>query len=230
MDHSESIRLMAAERYLLGELTPEAREQFEEHFFDCQECALEVRAGAAFLEHSKAVLSEPVPASLSKAPVPVPVKPGWLAWFRPAFVVPVLAALLVVVGYQNLVTYPELKGAVAVFNQPQILASASLMNANARGANKTVVSARPGEPFLLFVDIPAEARFTSYVAELHGPDGNPEWSLTIPAETAKDMVPIRVPADHRAAGVYTLVVRGVDSSGGQGSEVGRYPFELQIRN
>jgi len=37
MDHGESIRLMAAEKYLLGELAPELREQFEEHFFDCQE-------------------------------------------------------------------------------------------------------------------------------------------------------------------------------------------------
>jgi len=27
MDHSESIRLMAAEKYLLGELTPELRDQ-----------------------------------------------------------------------------------------------------------------------------------------------------------------------------------------------------------
>ena len=49
MDHSESIRLMAAEKYLLGELAPELREQFEEHFFDCQECALDVRAGAALV-------------------------------------------------------------------------------------------------------------------------------------------------------------------------------------
>jgi Putative zinc-finger len=229
MDHGEAIDLMAAEKYLLGELTPESREQFEEHFFDCQECALEVRAGAAFVEHSKVVLSEPVAVSPLKVPVPVPAKPGWLAWLRPALVVPVLAALLAVIGYQNLVTYPKLKGEVAVFNRPQILASASLINANTRGASKTVVSARQGEPFLLFVDIAGEARFSSYVAELDGPAGNSEWALTIPAETTKDMVPIRVPADHRGAGTYTLVVRGVDPTGEKGPEIGRYSFELQIQ-
>jgi hypothetical protein len=228
MDHSESIRLMAAEKYLLGELTPELREQFEEHFFDCQECALEVRAGAAFVEHSKVLLAEPIAGSSARAVVPAPAKPGWLAWLRPAFVVPVLAVLLAVIAYQNLVTYPTLKGAVAVVDAPRILASVSLMNANTRGVNKTVVSARQGEPFLVFVDIPAESRFSSYVAELYGPTGSLEWSLTIPAETAKDMVPIRVPAGHRGAGMYTLVVRGVDSAGGKGFEVGRYPFELQI--
>jgi hypothetical protein len=229
MDHSESIRLMAAEKYLLGELTPESREQFEEHFFECQECALDVRAGAAFVEQSKVVLSEPVLVSPVKAPDPAPAKLGWFAWLRPAFAAPVLAALLAVVGYQNLVTYPKLKGEVAVFNRPQILASASLINANTRGAGRTVVAARRGEPFLLFVDIPSDARFSSYVAELDGPAGNSEWSLMVPPEATKDMVPIRVPADHRRSGRYTLVVRSVDSSGGKGSEVGRYPFELQIR-
>ncbi|MGA9964663.1 MAG: zf-HC2 domain-containing protein [Terriglobales bacterium] len=230
MDHSESIRLMAAEKYLLGELAPELREQFEEHFFDCQECALDVRAGAALVEHSKVVLSEPIAVSPARVPVPARTKPGWLAWLRPALVVPVLAVLLAVIGYQNLVTYPKLKGEVAVVNRPLILASASLINANTRGAGRTVVSARQGEPFLLFVDIPADTRFSSYAAELEGPDGSSEWSLTIPAETAKDTVPIRVPPGNHGRGVYILVVRGVDSSGGKGIEVGRYPFELQIRN
>jgi Putative zinc-finger len=231
MDHSESIRLMASEKYLLDELTPELRDQFEEHFFDCQECALEVRAGAAFVEHSKIVLSEPVAVSTMSVPAAASVaRPGWFARLRPAFALPVLAALLLVVGYQNLVTYPKLKGEAAAFSRPQILASASLINANTRGAGRTVVSARQDEPFLLFVDIPGDARFSSYVAELDGPAGNSEWSLAIPAETTKDTVPIRVPASHRGAGSYTLVVRGVDSSGGKGVEVGRYPFELQIRN
>ena len=65
MDHSESIRLMAAEKYLLGELTPDLQEKFEEHFFECQECALDVRAGAALVEHSKVVLAEPFAVSQS---------------------------------------------------------------------------------------------------------------------------------------------------------------------
>ena len=35
MDHSEAVQLMATERYLLGELSPDQREAFEEHFFEC---------------------------------------------------------------------------------------------------------------------------------------------------------------------------------------------------
>lgn len=227
MDHSEAIRLMAAEKYLLGELTAESCEQFEEHFFECQECARDVRAGAAFVEHSKVLLATP-----AAQPQVVAVRQadkqagGWLPWLRPGLAVPAMAVLLAVIGYQNLVTYPQLKGEV---DAPRILASASLINANTRGANKSVVTARKGEPFLLFVDIPGEARFSAYVAELHGPEGRSEWSLTIPGEATKDTVSIRVPPGH-GAGMYTLVVRGVGDTGGQNSEVGRYPFELQIRN
>ena len=140
------------------------------------------------------------------------------------------ALLLVVVGYQNVVTYPHLQGELAAVNRPQILASASLINANTRGTDKTVVSVRRGEPFLLFLDIPGDARFSSYMAELQGPNENSVWSLAVPGEATKDTIPIRVPGDHHEAGMYTLMVRGIDSSGGKGSEIGRYPFELQVRN
>ncbi len=37
-----------AERYLLGELSAEEREKFEEHYFSCQQCADSVMAGATF--------------------------------------------------------------------------------------------------------------------------------------------------------------------------------------
>jgi hypothetical protein len=225
MDHNEAIRLMAAEKYLLGELTPESCEQFEEHFFDCQECARDVRAGAAFVEHSKVLLAAPAiePSQI----VGAGRRGAWLRWLRPAFVVTALAVLLAVIGYQNLVMYSKLKGVV---DAPRILASASLINANTRGAGKTVVSTLRGEPFLLFVDIPGEARFSAYVAELYGPTGKSEWSLAIPAETTKDAVPIRVPPGQHGAGMYTLVVRSVDPAGKNLSEIGRYPFELQIQN
>ena len=136
--------------------------------------------------------------------------------------------LLAVVGYQNFITYPNLKQTVALATTPQILPSASLINVTTRGANRPVVVAHQGQPFLLFVDIPAEARFTSYVAELLGPNGNSEWSLNIPADGTKDTLSIRVPSDDYSAGMQTLVVRGL-SSGSSSSEIGRYPFELQFQ-
>ncbi len=65
MDHTAVVRQKMTERYLLDELDPEVRDEFEEHYFDCPECALDIRAGAQFVAHSKTVLaesSEPTPA------------------------------------------------------------------------------------------------------------------------------------------------------------------------
>src|SRR5258708_31824012 len=130
MDHDEAVRQKATERYLLDELDPGLKDQFEEHLFDCQDCALDVRAAAMFVEQVKVVLGEPTVTSSMQTPVTVPAKAGWLAWFRPAFAVPVLAVLLAVVGYQNFVTYPRLMQAA---NQPQVGPWASV-NVSTRGA------------------------------------------------------------------------------------------------
>ena len=47
MTHSEAVQQMAAERYLLDELAPDVRDAFEEHMFDCQECALDVEGSVS---------------------------------------------------------------------------------------------------------------------------------------------------------------------------------------
>jgi anti-sigma factor RsiW len=226
MDHDAVVRQQMTERYLLDELDPETRDEFEEHFFDCPDCALDVRAGALFVEQSKVVLaekSEPISSGLP-VPAPVPARPGWLPWLRPALVVPVMALLLVTVGYQNLVTYPQLRQAL---NSPQVLPWASV-NVGTWGSGGPVITTRPGEGFLLFVRIPPEESYSRYTAELYNPAGKLEWSLTIPATSAQDQWPVQVPGANRGAGNYILAVRGVTAAG-EGKEVGRASFELQIQ-
>ena len=229
MDHTEAIQSMIAEKYLLNELSPESRDQFEEHFFSCPDCALDVRAGAALVEQMKMALSETTHADQVRVPSPVSRKSGWVGWLRPALALPALAILLAVIGYQNFVTYPRLQ---LVANAPQVLPWASV-NLNSRGTNAPIITAHPGEGFLLFVNIPPDSRYSSYVAELHDQSGKVEWSLAIPAVPAQDVWPIRVPAAGRQSGTYTLVVhgivvQGIDSAGAR-SEVGRSPFELHIQ-
>ena len=122
MDHNEAVRQNATERYLLDELEPELRDQFEEHLFDCQDCALDVRAAATFVEQSKVILAEPA-VSAAKLTAPVKSNARWLAWLRPSLAVPVFALLLAVIGYQNFVTVPRL---IQAANDPQIAPWASV--------------------------------------------------------------------------------------------------------
>jgi anti-sigma factor RsiW len=55
MDHNEALQLQAAEKYVLGELSQSLRDKFEEHFFECPECALDVKAVAGFVDNARAV-------------------------------------------------------------------------------------------------------------------------------------------------------------------------------
>jgi hypothetical protein len=227
MDHEVVVRQKMTERYLLNELDSESRDEFEEHFFDCPECAFDVRAGSAFVEQTKNVLAEAREAETAPAAIPAtaPAGGGWLAWLRPAFAAPVLALLLAVVGYQNLVTYPQLKQAL---NRPQVLPWAPV-NVGTWGSGGPVIAASPGQGFLLFVRIPPDGSYSNYTADLYSPAGKVEWSLTIPVTAGQDQWPVQVPGANREAGTYTLAVRGVTAAG-QSKEVGRTSFELKIQN
>jgi hypothetical protein len=55
MDHETAIQLEAAERYALGQLSPQERDSFEEHFFLCSVCAADVRELAALKANLRAV-------------------------------------------------------------------------------------------------------------------------------------------------------------------------------
>lgn len=224
MDHKDAVRLRATERYLLNELDPDQLDQFEEHLFDCQDCALEVRAAAMFVEQSKNVLSETVGTIPMQVVTPVP--PGWFSWLRPAFAVPVMALLLAVVGYQNLVELPTLKSASTL---PQIMPSASI-NIATRGTDVPLIPTKKGQAFSLLVDLPPESGYSSYIADLYNPAGKIEWSLAVPAESVtNDSLSVRVPGTPRQAGVYILAVRGVPRDGNSPSEIGRHSFELRVQ-
>ena len=213
MDHHEAIRAMATEKYLLNELSPDLREDFEEHLFGCHECSMDVRAGSVFLEHSKADLAAPAPSIL------VPARAsGLFSWWRAAFAVPAMAILLLIIGYQNLVTYPALKGALAESRSPHLLTVTSPIRGTSRGPNNAIpVEVAQGKPFLLPLEIPAQTQdtapesvFQSYLVELHGPADTVEWSRMVSADEAKKSLLIQAPGVSRP-GQYRIVVLGLNA-------------------
>jgi hypothetical protein len=222
MDHTEAVRQKATEKYLLDELDPEVRDQFEEHMFGCQECALDLRAAAMFVEQSKAVLAES-PVS-SNVRVPVPPRPaGWLNWFRPAFAMPVLALLVAVIGYQNLVTYPRL---MQESSQPQVGSWASI-NVSTRGSEPKIVKVQPGEGFSLLVNRPPDSSYSAYTLQLYNPAGKLQWTGRISASSPDDARSIYVPGAGLEQGTYKLDIDGVTATG-QSSQTGSNPIEVQI--
>ena len=224
MDHSEANRLMASEKYLLDELSPTEMEAFEEHLFDCRDCALDVRAGAVFLEQGKVELASST-VDAGRIAEEVRSSPGF-PWWRTAFAIPAMAILLIVVGYQNLVTYPALKGALAENRAPRILPAAALVSSATRGAEPTTIEVRAGEPFLLPLDIPVQKAYQSYVVELQNPAGVVQWSLPVSSELLKNTLTIGAPGVDKD-GRYEVIVLGRNGRG-ENSEVGRYPFDVRF--
>jgi len=216
MNHDEAIRIKGTEQYLLNDLSPELREEFEEHFFGCPECAADVRAGSLFLEETKAVFAAEAVAPRRELPTVASEKPGWLAWLRPAFAAPALALLLAMVAYQN---WPS-------HQSPQAL-PAAYITIGSRGGNVPSISASKGQGFLLRLTFPPEQSYSSYVADIYGPEGKKRSSVNVPVTAGTDTHFVHVPGGSYNDGVYSVAIRAV---GGDGSitEVGRGSFELRI--
>jgi hypothetical protein len=223
MNHDEVVRQKLTERYLLHELEDQARDEYEEHFFQCSECALDLRTASEFVETSKIILALP-----SEGRVPARSMPrkhnkfSWLGWLQPQFAAPALTLLLVAVGYQNLVTLPSLQSKL---RQPQSLSWAAL-STETYGTPKPI-PIHPGQGFLLFIRIPPDGKYDSYTADLYNPAGRIQYSLKTPAGSVEDQWPVFIPEANHEAGSYRISLRGITASG-EIKDLGSAPFTLQI--
>lgn len=227
MDHNEAKKQMAVERYLLNELTPELRDSFEEHFFDCPECSTDLRAGAAFISVAKAELPKLAEPSASPSrSVIAKKKPNWFAWLRPAFAVPAIAALLGVVAYQNISTIPALHSAV---NAPRVLPSTAF-HAGTRGAAHTLVQADRTQGVVLSIDLPQESTYASYAFDLYDPQGKHLWTRETVSSNVSDgenTVSLVIPGEDLEQGSYTLAISGVTAQGGR-TEIDRRTLDIHF--
>jgi hypothetical protein len=241
MDHSDAVNQMAAERYLLGELPPDVRDAFEEHLFDCPECAFDIRAGVAFVDEATLQLpgltaTAPESAALPAAKTPErpasePKRRKWSGWWgslfsTPAFAAPVFATMLLVIGYQNLVTYPALRSEAT---EPRLLSSVAL-HTGTRGGARTVVMADRKQGVLLQIDLPEQTLYSSYTVDLYNPQGKLAWTRNFtPGAAGADSLSVALPGKGIEAGAYSLAISGVSASG-QRSEIERQSFDMQFND
>jgi hypothetical protein len=235
MDHNEVLQQMAAERYLLNELTPDAREAFEEHLFDCPECALDLRAGVAFVDEAKIQLPKLAPSAPSPLPAqgrPVKVKrEWWINWFQPAFAAPVFATMLAFIGYQSFFVMPGLREAAS---QPQLLAWAPL-HGSTRGLPLTINADRK-HGVALPIELPqqpSQGAYAGYSFSLIDPQGKAAWtgSVAAPTDEASEgqRISLAIPGAMLHDGSYTVTVSGVTPRG-EHTVIDQYAFSLHLLN
>jgi hypothetical protein len=234
MDHNEAVRLQAAEKYVLGDLPQNVREDYEEHYFECAECGLDVKATAAFADTSREVLRAEREKSLERASVAV--GSGWRAWFRPVVAVPVFAALLLFIGYQNMVTIRQTKQSASLASGQVFTSSFALKKADTLGGGEAnagdegKVQVHANEGFALKFDFTPRQRFDSYVGQIQNESGRSVLQVRIPGSSANRELQIAVPAVAVQPGKYILVISGATdhSSDAAKDEVLRFGFSVEF--
>ncbi len=227
--HQNAVRDMTVERYLLDELAPLERDEFESHAFGCTECAADLRAAAAFIEAARAVLGRDAANrdSITRPPSRVRAPSGWLSrlegWMRGAKVAPVLAACLVVVVVQGVLLWPEHHGGAiqGPGAQAGVVQVMSLIGANSRAGGTVGTTVRDGEPLVVALDIPAAGG--PYRVHIRDPAGRSLADVGVSLAEARDTVTIYIPPRAWPAGEYTLVV---DSAATPPKAVTRYRFRV----
>jgi anti-sigma factor RsiW len=214
MTHADAVRTLAVERYLLDEMPEIERFGFEDHFFDCAECADDVRAGSTMRKAVKAGLLPRAgrPATIS----PAIAKRRW----TPSVVLPWAAAamLALAVGYQSLA--PARDGRLQISTLTPVT-----IRPDSRGAVPTVSIVGDAEAVTLALDVDAPAGSDlTYV--LRSSSGTRITDGRITAPPAGTPLLLLVPVWTLTPNTqYSLAVQGA----ADGQAIGEYRFGVAAR-
>lgn len=207
MNHKEAEELQLAVKYVLGELPPVQRDEYEDHYIDCPECARDVYAAAAFADTAREVFRQ---KARNEAPARArhQERGGRFVWLKPVVAVPVFAALLFIAGYEGLVSLPHWKSLAMQSAAPRVLPMYSLISANTRDRESLTSHVRTGERFGLYLDVPADPTYTKYALRVVEPDGSTTILRTVSYAEAQKTVVVEVTPGKRS-GTYKIVVLGL---------------------
>ncbi len=223
MDHSQAIETQAAERYLLGELSASEAEDFEQHYFECTDCAEAVESGGAFIANARAVLGRPSRPAPASPPVPrtpfrfLSLQPQWAFALASAAAVAFAGIAL----YQGAIVIPRLEHLLA---NPVILPAIQLAGAS-RGEAAPIRVPR-GVPFVpLSADIPPDVRSAQYRCVLTRAGQN-VFAVTGPAPVDAQPITVLVPAGKLSSGDYELTIFG--ENGPENDKITTYRFHFEF--
>lgn len=211
MEHAESIQTNAAERYLLDEMPDGERDAFEDHYFDCTECARDVRDGARMMAAGREVAAEPA-ATVH----PIRPKRSIGQWIPQAAAAGIIGGVMgwygaVNTGLQRVATIEPAEA------QYEILTEAE------RGPGDPPARVRAAARVILNYAIPARDEAASYVSTIRDGGGKTLLSRTHTRDQAAD--PISSIARELPRGTYQLVIEGVREDGNR-FPISTSPFEV----
>lgn len=230
MDHSETLRLQAAEKYVLGELPARVRNEYEDHYFECQECATDVAMTASFVEGSRSVFRAEGPARIKATRFTLAIDRAF-AWLRPAFVIPILTLLVLLVGFQNVSTIPHLRSAASSAMKVQDGDFVSLVGADTRAEGIRLFRIHRHRAAILEIDIPRVNEFASYVCDLQDETGRSLYRQRVPAHEARASVHFIVPRGGLQPGKYAVIISSegpTDSGAVSRTEINRLSFTIEL--
>jgi hypothetical protein len=215
--HEDAVKDLMAERYLLGELNAAERDAFEEHFFSCDACFEQIKAGTEFVSQLRHIATQD-PQDL--------LAPGFMSHLianaRQPLTITMFGFLLFASGlavHQNSVI-AHLKAP-----RPEIR---SVLTGIAHGSGEIHVIKIPRNSALsLNVEYAPKGEFISYQAQILSSSGKVLHTVALPDTQVGTTASIAVPADALKSAQYSVVVFGRRSDGSQ-EEVGRGAFELQF--
>jgi hypothetical protein len=229
MDHNEAIQLRAVVKYALGELSPVQRDEYEEHYFNCAECAVEIKALATFADTTREVLRQEKANQLAKDLVPA--RGGWLRWLQPVVAIPAFAALLLIIAYQNTVTIPHAREGASSGAAQLFVTSHAPKMAVTRGSEEVAkYSVRQGQSLPLKFDFTPKRSFDAYVCQLQDESGRTVLQVRVLGSFTNKELNLVVPANSVKPGKYALVFTGDPGSMGQRTkdEVLRLGFAIEF--
>jgi hypothetical protein len=226
MDHQLSVKTKAAEQYLLGELSPEECRAFEEHYFDCEECAKDVLLLEQFAANAASAYGEDGPPVFEQAAARRG-KP-WFGWTPSlTFACSALGVFLMgVIGYQNALVIPRLRSAAERSSVAEAVSSATLVP-SARGGGRTVVIPPDARFIHLALEVETLPTFESYACDLRSASGNNIRTIALGSVDAIAGIHLMVPSSALPPGSYEAVLVGM--SGGQLHELAHYHFDTARR-
>jgi hypothetical protein len=214
IEHEEAARNLMAEQYLLGELTEDERDSYEEHMFSCQVCFEQIKAGTELVSHLRQIGPEtisPVPSFVSRL----------MANASQPFTITAFALLISVSAlsvYQSRI--------INSLKQPRVVTASLFLSDGAKTGGIKKLALSPDTRFDLSIQVLQPGDFSSYEGRIQTESGQLKASIPISAEQTRDTIHFSLDSGVITPGTYLIIINGLNPDG-QKTEITQYRFQIE---